>query len=600
MNEQTNKTILLALEIGPVVDFISASRKTADYWAGSYIFSYIMGKIAHKIEGAGGTIISPDLKNNPLYTGKDATISGSIPDRIFATIPETKIDELKKLQNVIPEIMKKRLNELYEKKNKEEIKKGDGNDKTDDWKKVPPLNEIDEYFYCFYVLHDLNGDAPTFTIFNEAETKLALRGSLRQFEQLNAGGHDKWKRCSLCWEREGVHTVPMERTASLYQKERICCVCLLKRYFRDLDLPPVKNPRYESTSDIAGQPILDRIGNFQQITGYSTELDRLNELKDAVIRAGIEKEKNDDVKRKSSSTGRYFFDESIPDLGEFREKFNGLDKIFQKQKGEPPFVWLKKPYFAIVQMDGDNLSDLQKNLKGDYSIKMGEISKILSEFSLNVHKAIKNHDGMLIYAGGDDVSFLIHPDRMLECIAEIQKNYFDRFADFAKRENVKNKLTMSAGAIVCPHKYPLSKSIRESNETLEHGAKAYPGKGATAIKLVKGGNETLTLTLSIDAMNEVNTLRKYFEDGLVSRTTAYRLERDIGLLTGLEQGASDDAARIYITAILEATRGKKGDIKPVIGSLMKIFAAGRNGPGSSGARSMIDALLYARFLTGGR
>lgn len=59
---------LVLMTIGPVQDFINTARSTADYWAGSYLLSYLSfeGMKTFAYELAPDSIIFPDLKEQPI------------------------------------------------------------------------------------------------------------------------------------------------------------------------------------------------------------------------------------------------------------------------------------------------------------------------------------------------------------------------------------------------------------------------------------------------------------------------------------------------------------------------------------------------------
>ncbi|MDH5404223.1 MAG: type III-B CRISPR-associated protein Cas10/Cmr2, partial [Candidatus Heimdallarchaeota archaeon] len=57
----------LNLTVGPVQPFIASARKTVDFWSGSFLLSYLMGKGINFIENNNGRIIGPDVSKDNLY-----------------------------------------------------------------------------------------------------------------------------------------------------------------------------------------------------------------------------------------------------------------------------------------------------------------------------------------------------------------------------------------------------------------------------------------------------------------------------------------------------------------------------------------------------
>jgi hypothetical protein len=175
---------------------------------------------------------------------------------------------------------------------------------------------------------------------------------------------------------------------------------------------------------------------------------------------------------------------------------------------------------------------------------------------------------------------------------ELQTRYTELFRKNPATQSNADELTLSAGAIVCFHKFPLSEAIRQAYDVMTYKAKTAAGKNATAIKLVKGHTETLTLTLPNVLLGEIEQLKALFLRGHISRTTPHRINVEYDLLKHL-LGSDRAACLNYLTAILSSTRGDestRASAKETAEFLMA-FA-------DRGIDTLIDALLYARFLTG--
>jgi CRISPR/Cas system-associated protein Cas10 (large subunit of type III CRISPR-Cas system) len=160
----------------------------------------------------------------------------------------------------------------------------------------------------------------------------------------------------------------------------------------------------------------------------------------------------------------------------------------------------------------------------------------------------------------------------------------------------KDKFTLSAGAVVCYHKYPLSSAILGAGSMLsnakkyEDSTKKYPDKNATAISLIKGHTEVLNLCFSNKLIDDLIKLKESLLSAEISRTTPYRIKESEKLL---ELIADDNYRMNYLYTIIAGTRGVEktdAEIKKLVGLLMKFNEAKKN--------TMTDALLYARFLSG--
>ena len=93
--------------LGPVQNFVSQARRTRDFWAGSFLLSWLSAVAIKAVIQQGGTIIFPQADDNFLafLEGKSekgkAPLQGSIPNRFKAEIED--IDSFKPEQ-VIPAV----------------------------------------------------------------------------------------------------------------------------------------------------------------------------------------------------------------------------------------------------------------------------------------------------------------------------------------------------------------------------------------------------------------------------------------------------------------------------------------------------------------
>ena len=141
-----------------------------------------------------------------------------------------------------------------------------------------------------------------------------------------------------------------------------------------------------------------------------------------------------------------------------------------------------------------------------------QFSEALSNFALHLaDRVVRQFEGQLIYAGGDDVLAMLPASRVLEC-AEALRACF-RGTDMPHALHNKLKLAIvnkgfvnadqgypllvpgvnadvSCGIAVGHDKYPLQALVREA-QTAEKRAKNGYGRSAFAISLIKRGGETI-------------------------------------------------------------------------------------------------------------
>ncbi|MBI5207099.1 MAG: type III-B CRISPR-associated protein Cas10/Cmr2 [Candidatus Firestonebacteria bacterium] len=572
-NNISSKRYLLICEIGPIVDFVTHSRKTIDLWSASFVFSYLMKQVAKEIERF-GEIFIPDLNNDPLFTGKGIVYSGSIPDQIYAIVSGDKKESLKNaLQNIINDTLKEIASKI-----KLKLKIG----------YEINIDGINEYFNFFYIIHEIKKEQPDYNEFIEASNKLKMRSFIRTFEQ-NTGENqiNKWKKCSLCGDRESVYYIPVADKKDFYDDEYFCIVCIIKRYLKEIIKQIVPNIteelKYQSTSDIALTPIKEFIEKSEK---------SIEQKEYKILIEKCEKEKKG-IDASEKSEGRFFYDL-------FRENFSNWKKeIKEKYPKELNLKWLDRPFYSIVYMDGDNMSDNLKENKDENKFRpyVTDVSKILSSFTNGVNNIVSKYYGKLIFAGGEDINFIVHPKYLLDCINELNKCYKNLFKEKATTEPLKDKFTLSVGVCVAYHKYPLSQTIRIANDMLHEKAKKYKYKGkeknATAISLIKGHTETLNFVFSNENIKDLIELKNALIKSDISRTTPYRILE----LEDLFKTLSDtDSKKRYLCSILSGTRNiskKQPEIEKLADLLLKLTENS-----DEGIETMIDALLYARFLAG--
>lgn len=96
-----NKSICI-FTIGPVQSFISSAKKTKDFWAGSYLLSYLIWQALETVISKSDpkSVIFPYIKDNPLYkrfhenhekkVDIEALDMPTLPNRFVAVLDEDK------------------------------------------------------------------------------------------------------------------------------------------------------------------------------------------------------------------------------------------------------------------------------------------------------------------------------------------------------------------------------------------------------------------------------------------------------------------------------------------------------------------------------
>ena len=207
------------------------------------------------------------------------------------------------------------------------------------------------------------------------------------------------------------------------------------------------------------------------------------------------------------------------------------------------------------------------------------ISESLGDFSIyGVDSIITANDGRLIYAGGDDVCAVLPVDTALKAAEEIQKYYNSSFriiSDQKADESIGNswnvepgkmsvclgegeKISISAGILICHHKESLSQMIADAHHLLDDKAKAETGRNACAIELRKrsGGSRYFARKWddndenkkTWESFNQIGELISNKNKRKISASLVYRLEQ---FRTGIEAILKKDDYKNLLTKFIK-------------------------------------------------
>ena len=138
--------------------------------------------------------------------------------------------------------------------------------------------------------------------------------------------------------------------------------------------------------------------------------------------------------------------------------------------GPPP------TFYALLLADGDRLGRLVGKLDG------ASVSKALSTFTNQVPEIVRKHDGVTIYAGGDDVLAMLPVPPALECAASLVSAYTSAFP-----QDARSMATLSAAVVFAQIRLPLASVIDEAHRLLDEVAKDGNGRDSLASGVLKPG-----------------------------------------------------------------------------------------------------------------
>jgi len=139
-------------------------------------------------------------------------------------------------------------------------------------------------------------------------------------------------------------------------------------------------------------------------------------------------------------------------------------------------------FYAVLIMDGDSLGR-QMSDPG----KQTRISQGLNHFTQSAPDIVRAHDGFLIYAGGDDVLALVTAEHAVELALALRQQYSHCFAE-QNRDHANPVITSLSGAIqFCHIKIPLTFILNDAHRLLDEVAKDHTGRDALAVRVWKPG-----------------------------------------------------------------------------------------------------------------
>lgn len=396
-----------------------------------------------------------------------------------------------------------------------------------------------------------NGDVPL---------KCSMMGS---YEQMGPAGLEESRKF---WENAAINAKIKIGGVRLRKNERFCAIALVKRfaepaYFRDELELKVKFP---DTATVAARPWLkqDPPLNPDEISGeWSGQW--LHWPKQ------VNKDKNGEEKK-------------IPD------EVWSLIKTKKDEHGAAP------AYYAILMMDVDNMG---KWLRGEFAPEVGKVyhedilkhidgkvasgvvsreiydaflkarrplgpaahmamSEALTNFAVHVApRIVKKHDGMLIYAGGDDVLAFLPLESSVQCARELcgafrgekgfnngatHEGYYR--VEYKDKDGKRSRdmlmmgptATLSAGIAVVHYKEDLRLALASARKA-EKAAKS-SGRDILQLAVNRRSGEHSTALVPWDMADKFNCWVNAFKNGASDRCV-YHLRQELETLKAMPEDA---------------------------------------------------------------
>ncbi|MGI9861611.1 type III-B CRISPR-associated protein Cas10/Cmr2 [Moorella naiadis] len=499
----------LYFTLGPVQGFVAWARRTRDFWAGSFILSYLAGHAILNVIKARGKILLPAVTINaeegfhdPLLAAIQRHSEGSpvekgpfiatLPNRFQAEIPAGYdpnqavmavqeawsrlaavvwthfVAPVAHLGNGTRAIWERQLATFWE------TAWVIGNSKASDllerrknWRSQVPAVEP--------------GDKCTL-MGNRQELSGFIR--IRQHRQ-----QDRF------WEALRQLAGELE----IGEDERLCAVALVKRLFPLVAQEALgwRLPvHYPSTPYLAAVPWLAGIlqTNPAGAASYAIKADSLlqtagREDPGQFSRLAHFLADHPEAKGFSSLDGNCFFVNAMQNTSLWmknkQKEMEQANPALELQKDLEQLGPPASPFYAMLKMDGDRMGALLQEYKPAL------VSTALARFSREVPRIIENHDGITVFAGGDDVLGLLPLDKALPAALELKETYTRSFEGIEGIYKAVNKGTISAAIVYTHYTTPLTVVYAEVCRLLDEVAKEDTGRDSLAVTVWKGAGRAL-------------------------------------------------------------------------------------------------------------
>lgn len=521
---------LLAISIGPVQDFIAASRKTRDLWYGSELLSRCAEAAAKSLQQAGAQLIYPALAN-----GQD---QGSTPNKLLASLPHgdpaRTCDSAKRAAQAVLSISLGSVREILRKRGAEGLV---------NWGLARAQAEQFLEFYAAWVPYDPAKPETYADQRKRVEQLLAGRKALRDFApapdldqffpervKVRAGGRITGAAKSsldpgrdTVFQKNGLPLSAGDPSRSLSDDDRnrlgikrgeqLDGISLLKR----LD----ERVRFVSVARVAMDPFIRRL--------HATAPEALSTLRTFVERELVPLDLAERFSAGAGSGLEHFqsfpYDcqlifgrlETEEALSEERKEVAArFERIVQQAKQAAGLKGELPTYLAVLHADGDKMGKAIGELTTPEAHQA--FSRRLARFASEAHRIVAQHSGALIYSGGDDVLAFLPLDTALACADALQQ----RFSAIVNEGMPTGApwVTLSVGVAIGHYGEHLQELVDWSRDAEKVAKNAGRNALAVALHTRSGGGEPVTVTARwtdnpLDRWQRWITwhLEDYFPDG---------------------------------------------------------------------------------------
>lgn len=482
----------LHISLGPVQSFVAQARRTRDLWGGSYLLSLLAAHAMYGATTAGGTIIRPVVDDDPLLQwvarGRDASSDppglGSLPNQ-FTVELDDRTDPRAVAEAAgrsFRAAWKRACDAVWEKYLAELAQRG-GRDTEAIWQR-----QIDGFWELVWVVgppedHGLLERRKlwrTHRLPEEAGDKCTVMPELQELSG--------YVRATERIQQDAFWSELRGRLGrlELRERERLCAVALVKRLYARAAPAAIGGQldvtRWPSTIDIAAVHWVRRALEVArpQMEAYADAVTA--RATEAALTGGISSLLPQEMRTpRAARLGANWFHRAFvtsPSLAPLTDEQTRRDLLARLaalaetpdgkggKLGSPPI------YYALLLADGDQLGELVRWCGPEV------VSRALAAFTAAVPRIVSSHDGVTVYAGGDDVLALLPIRHALGCARELEQTYRRSFGDVPA--------TLSAAIVFAHGRAPLHRVLAVAHRLLDDVAKDENGRASLAAAVYRG------------------------------------------------------------------------------------------------------------------
>ena len=501
--------------IGPVQGFVAQARRTRDFWAGSFLLSWLAGVAMSAVKKQNGEIQFPVPPENYLdwiqgqHQGEKPPRQGAIPNRFKSTCAKVPAD-------FKPELVVSAIQDAWIAL-ADHVWKGDKLEKF----ATPSTRAIwDRQHANFWEVS---------WAITENEKETSLLDQRKNWRNHGFTQHEPGVKCMVMdgWQELSGQARPGSELKAFWRAlreggasgmasdlglgEQLCALAYVKRRFTrhfasfettlpnsELKLKGWKlSHGMPSVSYMAAVHWLEKLVN----SGSDSEVEKLLGFARDVAHERVEWDTEIQCLRQAADERQWHANNPKRQLlaldGQlfFRHvqeqpKAYGYDaertKRFATELGDfckgHELPSAPSPYYAILLMDGDSLGVHMSDLN-----KQKSISAALNAFTGGVPDIVEKHNGCLIYAGGDDVLAILPLEDVLGCAAAVRAHYLNSF----ETQEPKIPSTISAAVAFAHVKTPLGMVLADLHPLLDDVAKDGSGRDSVAVRVWKTSGQVL-------------------------------------------------------------------------------------------------------------